>query len=149
MPSKYLYFILANIFLFGLNIQNVLANDCEILTNALTNFSSNLKTQIGGAKNCCWQKGVACNSEKQIVSLEFTDSYSVLGNKGIPSEIGNLLNLEKLNLSYNSMNGELPSSIGKLKNLKFLNLKDNHFEGYIPYEYKNLENLETLYVFFL
>ena len=57
------------------------------------------------------------------------------GNKfsgHIPSEIGNLINLEKLNLSVNQLSGEIPSSIGNLTKLNNLFLNQNRLSGLIP-----------------
>ena len=60
----------------------------------------------------------------------------------IPSEIGNLTNLIKLNLSSNQFSGSIPSEIGNLTNLTSLNLSSNQFSGDIPIEVFNLLNLE-------
>ncbi|MCH87075.1 LRR receptor-like serine/threonine-protein kinase FLS2-like, partial [Trifolium medium] len=47
----------------------------------------------------------------------------------IPAFIGNLSNLDSLNLEGNKMNGTIPESIGKLTNLYTLNLLENYWEG--------------------
>jgi hypothetical protein len=64
----------------------------------------------------------------------------------IPSEIGNLTNLTSLNLSNNQLTGSIPSEIGNLTNLERLWLNDNQLTGSIPPEIGNLTNLERLYL---
>lgn len=43
----------------------------------------------------------------------------------IPAEIGNLVNLEHLNLSGGNLSGELPAEIGSLANLRYLYINSN------------------------
>ncbi|CAH8391505.1 unnamed protein product [Eruca vesicaria subsp. sativa] len=47
----------------------------------------------------------------------------------IPSSVGNMASLKKLDISYNSMNGKIPESLGKLEELLDLNLMANKWEG--------------------
>ncbi|TXG65275.1 hypothetical protein EZV62_006550 [Acer yangbiense] len=53
-------------------------------------------------------------------------------------------NLMSLDLSENSLEGELPSFILECKQLQFLNLSSNNFKGGIPKEIGNLTKLKTL-----
>jgi len=62
----------------------------------------------------------------------------------IPESIGNLINLEELNISNADMKGSIPKSISNLKQLKSLCLNDNQLIGSIPDEITNLTKLETL-----
>ena len=66
----------------------------------------------------------------------------------IPAEIGNLQNLKELDLSNNELEGEIPAEIGNLENLVELDLWDNNLEGEIPTEIGNLKNLEGLYLWY-
>ncbi|EOY19735.1 Receptor like protein 15, putative [Theobroma cacao] len=52
--------------------------------------------------------------------------------------------LRGIDLSNNSLSGELPRWIWNLSNLERLDLSNNHFEGSIPMELCNLHNLEFL-----
>ena len=49
----------------------------------------------------------------------------------IPAELGNLSNLESLNLSSNRLT-EIPGELGSLSNLTYLYLSDNQLTGCIP-----------------
>ena len=70
----------------------------------------------------------------------------------IPKELGNLTNLEELNLSFNKLSGEIPAALGNLSNLKKLwlvgnpvgNPVGNQLSGALPEELGNLTNLEVL-----
>ena len=62
----------------------------------------------------------------------------------IPSEIGNLLVLEWLQLGDNHLTGEIPSEIGNLSALEWLSLRSNHLTGEIPSEIGNLSALRGL-----
>ena len=45
---------------------------------------------------------------------------------GVPAEIGQLQNLQVLDLSYNQLTG-LPNELGNLKNLEKLDLRGNQY----------------------
>lgn len=85
----------------------------------------------------------------QIGDLQNLKSLSLLGVNSIPKEIGNLSQLEILNLTDGSIS-RLPTEIGKLTKLKQLYL-GAHFGAdngnnltELPSEIKNLTNLEVL-----
>ena len=62
----------------------------------------------------------------------------------IPAELGNLPNLEDLNLSDNQLSGEIPAELANLSNLEDLDLSFNQLSGEIPAELGNLPNLGFL-----
>ena len=90
-------------------------------------------------KPCVWD-GITCfNGHVHIISLLNNNL-----NGSIPSELGNLSNLEELYLPNNSLNGSIPSELGNLSNLKVLYLWGNSLSGSIPSELGELSNLLEL-----
>jgi Leucine-rich repeat (LRR) protein len=61
----------------------------------------------------------------------------------VPREIGVLKNLKKLILSF--QDGNIPKELGNLINLQILDLTNNNLEE-IPEELSNLKNLNTIYL---
>ncbi len=64
----------------------------------------------------------------------------------IPTELGNLANLQGLSLDSNRLTGEIPEELGNLANLQELRLTENQLTGEIPTELGNLANLQRLYL---
>ena len=64
----------------------------------------------------------------------------------IPSQIGSLTNLQQLYLSDNQLNGTIPSQIGNLTTAWDVELNNNQLTGSIPPELGNLTNLIWLYL---
>ena len=62
----------------------------------------------------------------------------------IPPELGRLANLVSLWLESNSLTGPLPPELGGLTNLKELRLQDNELTGTLPPEFGRLENLTSV-----
>ncbi|CAH2069795.1 unnamed protein product [Thlaspi arvense] len=81
---------------------------------------------------------------KSLTSLSLT-SVNLTGL--IPKEIGDLSELEVLDLADNLLSGDIPVEIFKLKKLKTLSLNTNNLEGVIPSELGNLTNLVELTLF--
>ena len=93
------------------------------------------------------ENGITGQIPSEIGNLSNLEVLVLWGNNlsgGIPFEIGNLTYLEVLSLSWNNLSGEIPSEIGNLSNLKELYLHHNNFSEQIPLEIGNLIGLEYL-----
>ena len=64
-----------------------------------------------------------------------------------PPELGNLRNLESLDLEFSGLTGSIPPELGKLRNLKRLRLSGNRLTGSIPPQFGNLQDLEELILY--
>jgi Leucine-rich repeat (LRR) protein len=62
----------------------------------------------------------------------------------IPSVIGNLQNLQTLNLAANKLTGTIPAETGNLQNLQILDLATNELTDTISKSIENLKNLKNL-----
>ncbi|MBE6281332.1 MAG: hypothetical protein E7095_04635 [Bacteroides sp.] len=87
--------------------------------------------------------GVTTNSQGRVTELRLPGCY-LTGT--IPSEIGNLTELEVLQLNSNNITGELPKELFNLKKLRILCLMTNWITGKIPEEIGNLTNLTELWL---
>ncbi|KAM3306741.1 hypothetical protein P3S67_013612 [Capsicum chacoense] len=115
------------------------------------------------AKFACHWVEVTCGSRHQRVRFLNLSNMDLTGV--IPRELGNLTflvsldlgsnkfhgylpqEMAHLDLSYNSLEGDIPEGIGeigRLSNLQMLELGTNHFSGIIPQEIGNLVNLVVL-----
>ncbi len=80
--------------------------------------------------------------ESDHVSRIYFYQNNLTGN--IPSELGNLTNLWKLELYNNQLTGSIPSQLGNMTDLLGLDLTGNQLAGCIPSQLSNLTNLEYL-----
>ena len=87
--------------------------------------------------------GVETDESGRVVSVEL-DSNDLSGP--IPPELGNLANLEGLDLFGNALSGPIPPELGNLASLESLWLDFNDLTGTIPPELGNLANLESLWL---
>lgn len=121
-----------------------LVSDCETLLkvrdtlagSAALNWSSETPIQD-------WEGVTVAGTPLRVTGLS-------LGGKqlsgSIPSELGDLSNLEWLSLGGNELSGPIPSELGYLSNLIELDLRYNLLSGPIPPELVGLPNLERLYL---
>ncbi|XP_051228235.1 receptor-like protein EIX1 [Lolium perenne] len=62
----------------------------------------------------------------------------------IPTDINSLVALMNLNLSWNQLTGQIPSTIGAMQSLVSLDLSENKLSGEIPSSISNLTSLAAL-----
>uniref|UniRef100_A0A0E0FGC7 Receptor kinase-like protein Xa21 n=1 Tax=Oryza nivara TaxID=4536 RepID=A0A0E0FGC7_ORYNI len=83
-----------------------------------------------------------------IVNLSTTlQKFFLRGNSvsgRIPTDIGNLIGLDTLDLGSTSLSGVIPESIGKLADLAIITLYSTRLSGLIPSVIGNLTNLNIL-----
>ncbi|CAH8353975.1 unnamed protein product [Eruca vesicaria subsp. sativa] len=82
-----------------------------------------------------------------VGDLRNLQSIDLQGNKlagQIPDEIGNCASLVYLDFSNNLLYGDIPFSISKLKQLDTLNLKNNQLTGPLPATLTQIPNLKIL-----
>ncbi|XP_062197187.1 receptor kinase-like protein Xa21 isoform X2 [Phragmites australis] len=147
---------------------------------ALLSFKSMLSSPSEGllaswntSSHFCSWAGVSCSRRhhERVVSLHmnsfnlsgrispFLGNLSFLreldfgGNKlvgEIPAELGRLIRLQALNLSYNQLqgwnklSGEIPSTLGECQLLQIIDLRNNILNGSIPSLLGQLQGLEYL-----
>ncbi|THG06625.1 hypothetical protein TEA_005248 [Camellia sinensis var. sinensis] len=68
----------------------------------------------------------------QLPNLQYLELYSNNISGKVPNELGNLTNLVSLDLYLNNLNGPIPDTLGRLQKLRFLDLSNNRLTGIIP-----------------
>ncbi|KAF8380404.1 hypothetical protein HHK36_027890 [Tetracentron sinense] len=160
---------------FLFQVASPLGDEGEALMSIKASFSNvaNVLLDWDNKRNddhCSW-RGVSCdNVSFSIVSLNLSNlnlggeispaigdlkdlqSIDLKGNRltgPIPDEIGNCVSLILLDLSSNLLYGDVPFSVSKLKQLEVLALKNNQLSGPIPSTLSQIPNLKTLWNFVL
>ena len=86
--------------------------------------------------------GVTCDQGKVIrLDLSWNDLTG-----SIPEQLGQLTNLQSLNLLGNQLTGPIPEQLGQLTNLQTLYLNGSQLSGPIPEQLGQLTNLQSLYL---
>ncbi|XP_048129453.1 probable LRR receptor-like serine/threonine-protein kinase At3g47570 [Rhodamnia argentea] len=80
-------------------------------------------------------------------TFELLTLFQNLISGEIPREIGNLVNLQVLQMQDNLLSGPIPSDLGNTSNLVILILSGNNLSGVIPSPLQNLQSLLYLYLY--
>ena len=91
-----------------------------------------------------WWEGVWTDSNSEIGRVFALDLHDNGLKGGIPAELGNLSELERLSLGGNQLSGNMPPELGNLANLQDLSLQDNQLSGPVPRELGNLSELRKM-----
>ncbi|CAA7401771.1 unnamed protein product [Spirodela intermedia] len=116
-----------------------LVNPCTWFHVTCNSENSVTRVDLGNAA----LSGTLVSQLGQLRNLEYLELYSNNISGLIPSELGNLTNLVSLDLYLNNFSGPIPETLGKLTKLRFLRLNNNSLSGPIP---KSLTNISTLQV---
>ncbi|XP_077225762.1 uncharacterized protein LOC143858944 [Tasmannia lanceolata] len=130
------------------HIPNSLSNvsSLELLEMEENQFSGPVPENIGWGKNLrnhfvgLFPNSIA-NLSTQLFRLSVGENL-ISGN--IPSQIGNLINLNHLGIYRTFITGSIPTSIEMLQNLHQLYLGGNSLSGKIPYNIGNITQLTDL-----
>ncbi|TYH22724.1 hypothetical protein ES288_A04G151600v1 [Gossypium darwinii] len=135
------------------------------LKNNLADPNSVLQSWDSTLVNPCTWFHVTCNSENsvtrvdlgnanlsgqlvpqlgQLLNLQYLELYSNNISGIIPEDLGNLTNLVSLGLYLNTLTGHIPSTLGKLQKLRFLRLNNNTLAGQIPMPLTTIMSLQVL-----
>ena len=87
--------------------------------------------------------GVTTGSDGRVTKLTLIDN-NLSGS--LPSQLGDLSNLEDINLASNNLTGPIPPQLSQLEQLVNLRLHINTLNGLLPADLGNLTNLKTLYL---
>lgn len=126
----------------------------QLLSLAGNKFSGVVPNSIGNASQLYYLDFSDNNLEGNMSSLEKCQSLQKLNlsynnlNGVIPKQllIGLSGRLTTILLAHNSLVGPLPSEVGTLKNLQSLDLSGNKLSGEIPLELGSCLSLEKLYL---
>ncbi|WZY89590.1 hypothetical protein YC2023_046325 [Brassica napus] len=80
----------------------------------------------------------------QLPNLQYLELFSNNITRGIPEELGVLTELVSLELYMNNLSGSIPSSLGNLKKLIYLRLNNNALSGELPRSLTDVLSLQVL-----
>ncbi|KAL8141320.1 hypothetical protein V2J09_007341 [Rumex salicifolius] len=144
-PKRAFWVCLVCLIILGL--QQTLSLDCDPSDlSALKQFVGNLtngsilSTTWGDGLDCCHWEGVLCDGVR-VISLRLHKK----GLRGrISHSIGQLDQLNLLDLSSNRLEGELPAEFSKLQNLVSVDLSNNSLSGSIEKAFAGLQEIQSL-----
>ncbi|KAM0036320.1 putative transferase, protein kinase RLK-Pelle-LRR-II family [Helianthus debilis subsp. tardiflorus] len=135
------------------------------LKNKVTDPNSIMQSWDESLPNPCTWFHVTCNSDSsvtridlgsaslsgelvpelgQLPNLQYLELYNNNITGKIPTELGKLKNLMSLDLYSNQLHGDIPNTLGQLKNLRFLRLNNNSLTGNIPLSLTAITVLQVL-----
>ncbi|GKV45700.1 hypothetical protein SLEP1_g52757 [Rubroshorea leprosula] len=133
-------------------IHKQLGNPCnlQILDLSYNNFHGEIKYLLGDFHSCwntslMWLQlsynkfvGSLPDSLGELKNLQYLDVFNNNLTGSLPNSLATLKHLQHLDLSSNSFSGSIPKSIGNLSSLRMLDLSDNIMNGTIPESFGQL-----------
>jgi Leucine-rich repeat (LRR) protein len=124
-------------------VNSVPGEECEALLSLYNSTAgpnwTNKTDWLATTTPCSWY-GITCSGDR-VTIISLTENQLT---RAIPLELGNLGNLQSLDLSGNQLAGSIPMQLANLANLEYLNLGNNYLTGSIPIELANLASLQYL-----
>ncbi|CAK7337914.1 unnamed protein product, partial [Dovyalis caffra] len=117
-----------------------LVNPCTWFHVTCNNDNSVIRVDLGNAA----LSGQLVPQVGQLKNLQYLELYGNNISGPIPSDLGNLTNLVSLDLYLNSFSGPIPNTLGRLTKLRFLRLNNNSLSGSIPLSLINITALQVL-----
>ncbi|XP_008804489.2 somatic embryogenesis receptor kinase 2 isoform X1 [Phoenix dactylifera] len=117
-----------------------LVNPCTWFHVTCNNDNSVIRVDLGNAQ----LSGTLVPQLGQLKNLQYLELYSNNISGTIPTELGSLTNLVSLDLYLNNFTGGIPDSLGNLSKLRFLRLNNNSLSGQIPPSLTKINNLQVL-----
>lgn len=117
-----------------------LVNPCTWFHVTCNSDNSVTRVDLGNAN----LSGQLVSQLGQLTNLQYLELYSNNISGKIPEELGNLTNLVSLDLYMNNLSGPIPTTLGKLAKLRFLRLNNNTLTGTIPRSLTTVMTLQVL-----
>ncbi|WJX26294.1 BRASSINOSTEROID INSENSITIVE 1-associated receptor kinase 1 [Trifolium repens] len=117
-----------------------LVNPCTWFHVTCNGDNSVTRVDLGNAD----LSGTLVTQLGDLTNLQYLELYSNNITGKIPEELGNLTNLVSLDLYLNHLSGNIPSTLGNLKKLRFLRLNNNTLTGRIPVPLTSVSTLQVL-----
>ena len=123
-------------------------NDNWLSSSALTEWRGVNMRQDGRVEGLFIRSnGLSGHLAPELGNLSEMDYLDLGFNQltgSIPSQLGNLTKLESLYIFDNQLSGPIPASLGNITAMRTLHLANNQLTGSIPAELGNLSNLKQL-----
>ncbi|RVW55221.1 LRR receptor kinase BAK1 [Vitis vinifera] len=129
----------------GVDLEMCLRWKCDALHSLRTNLedpNNVLQSWDPTLVNPCTWFHVTCNNENSVIRVDLGNA--ALSGQLVP-QLGQLKNLQYLELYSNNISGQIPSDLGNLTSLVSLDLYLNRFTGAIPDTLGKLTKLRFLY----
>ncbi|KAF8687438.1 hypothetical protein HU200_043130 [Digitaria exilis] len=121
------------VFVLLFSSASLVSSCTEQERNSLTDFRDGLSWEGNGGLNMSWINGTDCCQWDGITCTNGVVTEVILASKGLKGEIspslGNLIGLSRLNLSCNSLYGNLPANLVFSSSITILDVSFNHLSG--------------------